>query len=154
MIHILVVDDEPSIRETLAGILEDEGYRVTPAEDGESGLVLLRDQHFDVVLLDIWLPQMDGLAVLQAGEGSGGPARGGDDLRTRHGGDRSAGDQTGSLRLSGKTAVAGQDPDRGEERRRGAAAALGEPGAEAAGFARRNRGQQHSDEGACGSRSG
>ena len=38
MIHILVVDDEPSIRETLGGILEDEGYRVTPAEDGESGL--------------------------------------------------------------------------------------------------------------------
>ena len=65
MIHILVVDDEPSIRETLGGILEDEGYRVTPAEDGESGLTLLRDQHFDVVLLDVWLPQMDGLAVLE-----------------------------------------------------------------------------------------
>lgn len=65
MIHILVVDDEPSIRETLGGILEDEGYRVTPAEDGESGLTLMRDQHFDVVLLDIWLPHMDGLAVLQ-----------------------------------------------------------------------------------------
>src|SRR6266536_570171 len=62
--HILVVDDEPSIRETLGGILEDEGYRVTPAADGESGLELLRDQHFDVVLLDIWLPGMDGLAVL------------------------------------------------------------------------------------------
>ena len=41
MIHILVVDDEPSIRETLGGILEDEGYHVTPAEDGESGLTLL-----------------------------------------------------------------------------------------------------------------
>ncbi len=65
MTHILVVDDEPSIRETLGGILEDEGYSVTPAEDGESGLILLRDQHFDVVLLDVWLPQMDGLAVLQ-----------------------------------------------------------------------------------------
>jgi two-component system, NtrC family, nitrogen regulation response regulator NtrX len=65
MIHILVVDDEPSIRESLGGILEDEGYRVTPAEDGESGLTLMRDQHFDVVLLDIWLPKMDGLEVLQ-----------------------------------------------------------------------------------------
>src|SRR6266545_4597014 len=63
--HILVVDDEPSIRETLGGILEDEGYRVTPAADGESGLELLRDQHFDVLLLDIWLPGMDGLAVLE-----------------------------------------------------------------------------------------
>src|SRR6266545_1877339 len=54
--HILVVDDEPSIRETLGGILEDEGYRVTPAADGENGLELLRD---------IWLPGMDGLAVLE-----------------------------------------------------------------------------------------
>src|SRR6266540_2644620 len=63
--HILVVDDEPGIRETLGGILEDEGYRVTPAADGENGLELLRDQHFDVLLLDIWLPGMDGLAVLE-----------------------------------------------------------------------------------------
>src|SRR5689334_17295629 len=65
MTHILVVDDEASIRETLGGILEDEGYHVTLAEDGERGLELLRDQHFDVVLLDIWLPGMDGLALLE-----------------------------------------------------------------------------------------
>src|SRR6202051_1360595 len=65
MIHILVVDDEPSIRDSLAGILEDEGYRVTSAAEGESGLELVRAQTFDVVLLDIWLPQMDGLAVLK-----------------------------------------------------------------------------------------
>jgi len=65
MTHILVVDDEASIRETLGGILEDEGYRVTLAEDGERGLELLRDQHFDVVLLDVWLPGMDGLALLE-----------------------------------------------------------------------------------------
>ena len=65
MIHILVVDDEPSIRETLGGILEDEGYHVTLAENGEICLTLLGDQHFDVVLLDVWLPQMDGLAVLE-----------------------------------------------------------------------------------------
>lgn len=66
MTHILVIDDEPSIRETLGAILEDEGYRVTPADDGESGLTLMQDQHFDVVLLDVWLPRMDGLAVLRA----------------------------------------------------------------------------------------
>jgi len=65
MIHVLVVDDEPSIRETLGGILEDEGYRVALAADGESALALLRTHSFDVVLLDIWLPQMDGLAVLE-----------------------------------------------------------------------------------------
>jgi len=65
MIHVLVVDDEPSIRDTLGGILEDEGYRVALAADGESALALLRTHSFDVVLLDIWLPQMDGLAVLE-----------------------------------------------------------------------------------------
>jgi two-component system nitrogen regulation response regulator NtrX len=65
MIHILVVDDEPSIRQTLGEVLEDEGYRVTAAEDGESALTLLRDQQFDVVMLDIWLPKMDGLGVLE-----------------------------------------------------------------------------------------
>ena len=49
MIHILVVDDEPGIRQTLAGVLEDEGYRVTGAEDGESGLDLMRDQHLSAI---------------------------------------------------------------------------------------------------------
>ena len=44
MIHILVVDDEPSIRETLGGILEDEGYHVTLVENGETCLTLLGDQ--------------------------------------------------------------------------------------------------------------
>jgi two-component system nitrogen regulation response regulator NtrX len=65
MIHVLVVDDEPGIRETLGGVLEDEGYRVALAADGESALALLRTHSFDVVLLDIWLPQMDGMAVLE-----------------------------------------------------------------------------------------
>ncbi|PSH04954.1 MAG: Fis family transcriptional regulator [Acidobacteria bacterium] len=65
MIQILVVDDEPSIRETLGGVLEDEGYQVTSAGDGESGLMLMREQHFDVLLLDVWLPTMDGLDVLR-----------------------------------------------------------------------------------------
>ncbi|MDR3762909.1 MAG: sigma-54 dependent transcriptional regulator [Acidobacteriota bacterium] len=65
MIHILVIDDEASIRESLGGILEDEGYQVTAAADGESGLELMAGQSFDVVLLDIWLPKMDGLAVLE-----------------------------------------------------------------------------------------
>ena len=64
MIQILVIDDEASIRQALGDILEDEGYRVSSAEDGESGLALVGSQPFDVVLLDIWLPKMDGLDVL------------------------------------------------------------------------------------------
>ncbi len=65
MNHILVVDDEPGIRQTLGDILEDEGYRVTSTPDGESALDLLRANHYDVVLLDVWLPGMDGLEVLE-----------------------------------------------------------------------------------------
>jgi two-component system nitrogen regulation response regulator NtrX len=64
MNQILVVDDEPGIRQTLGDILEDEGYHVTSTPDGESGLGLLRANHYDVVLLDVWLPGMDGLEVL------------------------------------------------------------------------------------------
>ncbi len=65
MTHVLVVDDESAIRESLTGILEDENYRTSIAENGEACLELVRNQHFDVVLLDIWLPGMDGLEVLE-----------------------------------------------------------------------------------------
>jgi two-component system nitrogen regulation response regulator NtrX len=63
--RILVVDDEPGIRESLTGILEDEEYAVQTAESGEECLEALAGATFDVVLLDIWLPGMDGLAVLE-----------------------------------------------------------------------------------------
>ena len=62
--HILVVDDEAAIRETLAGVLEDEGYRVETAESGERCLEMLTGRSFAVVLLDIWLPGIDGLETL------------------------------------------------------------------------------------------
>src|ERR1700737_2715373 len=65
MLNILIVDDEPSIRDSLQGVLEDEGYRPAATDSGESCLELLRKKAFDVVLLDIWLPGMDGLDVLQ-----------------------------------------------------------------------------------------
>ena len=56
MHNILIVDDEPGIRESLRGILKDEGYDVSSAGSGEDCLELLRKTAFDVVLLDIWLP--------------------------------------------------------------------------------------------------
>jgi two-component system nitrogen regulation response regulator NtrX len=65
MAKILIIDDEPAIRSTLAGILEDEGHRATLCESGEEGIAQLARDEFDVVLLDLWLPGIDGLAVLE-----------------------------------------------------------------------------------------
>jgi two-component system nitrogen regulation response regulator NtrX len=62
---ILIVDDEPGIRQSLKGVLEDEGYKTYLAESGEACLELLRKHPLDLVLLDVWLPGMDGLDALQ-----------------------------------------------------------------------------------------
>ncbi|HUA99853.1 MAG TPA: sigma-54 dependent transcriptional regulator [Terracidiphilus sp.] len=64
MNHILVVDDEAEIRTSLEDILAEEGYSVAGAPTAAEALVLLRDVPYDVVLLDIWLPDRDGLDVL------------------------------------------------------------------------------------------
>lgn len=65
--HVLIVDDEPDIRETLHGLLEDEGYRVAEAVDGIGALALLRmSAHRLVVLLDYKMPRMNGAEMLQA----------------------------------------------------------------------------------------
>jgi two-component system, NtrC family, nitrogen regulation response regulator NtrX len=65
MNKILIVDDESEIRLSLKGVLEDEGYKTSVAESGEACLELLRKQALDVVLLDVWLPGIDGLETLQ-----------------------------------------------------------------------------------------
>jgi len=62
--RILVVDDEPAIRQSLGGVLEDEGYSVEPAASGEQCLERLAGGDFELVFLDIWLPGIDGLEVL------------------------------------------------------------------------------------------
>src|SRR3954467_13048642 len=64
MPNILIVDDEAGIRDSLSGILADEGYAVSSVESGEACLDLLNRTAFDVLLLDIWLPGMDGLDTL------------------------------------------------------------------------------------------
>src|SRR6266480_5883626 len=64
MPNILIVDDEPGIRESLKGVLEEEGFSATLAESGEACLDVLRKHSFDAVLLDVWLPGMDGLETL------------------------------------------------------------------------------------------
>ncbi|HEX6099122.1 MAG TPA: sigma-54 dependent transcriptional regulator [Thermoanaerobaculia bacterium] len=73
MAKILIIDDEPAIRSTLAGILEDEGHRATSCESGEEGIAQLARDEFDVVLLDLWLPGIDGLAVLERLRTASGP---------------------------------------------------------------------------------
>lgn len=64
MNHILVVDDEAEIRNSLEEILHEEDYGVTTAASAGEALTMVRDALFDVVLLDIWLPDRDGLDVL------------------------------------------------------------------------------------------
>jgi two-component system nitrogen regulation response regulator NtrX len=61
---ILVVDDEAGVRVSLAGILGDEGYLVDAVESGEACLVALEGKRYDLLLLDVWLPRMDGLETL------------------------------------------------------------------------------------------
>src|SRR5271157_3369192 len=65
MHNILIVDDEPGIRQSLKGVLEDEGYHTVAVGSGEACLETLEKRGFDVVLLDIWLPGMDGLEALE-----------------------------------------------------------------------------------------
>jgi len=65
MAKILVIDDERSIRNTLKEILEYEKYEVTTAENGIEGLEILKKETFDILLLDIKMPEMDGMEVLE-----------------------------------------------------------------------------------------
>ena len=64
MPSILIVDDEPGVRSALGGVLRDEGYDVDAVDSGEACLERLSRQAYDVVVLDIWLPGMDGLQTL------------------------------------------------------------------------------------------
>ncbi len=65
MPHILVVDDEPEIRNLVMEILEDEGYEVGVAEGGEAARRSVRERRPDLVLLDIWMPDIDGISLLK-----------------------------------------------------------------------------------------
>jgi len=62
---ICLVDDEPSILNTLSSILEDEGYQVSLAKSGVEALKLIRAEPPDLIMLDIWMPEMDGLETLK-----------------------------------------------------------------------------------------
>lgn len=63
--HILVVDDEPDIRELISDILREEGYQVATAANGSEADKALQQQRPDVVLLDIWMPDIDGISLMK-----------------------------------------------------------------------------------------
>lgn len=63
---ILIIDDEPGVLASVQDVLDDEGYQTLGADNGMDGLKLYEEQRPDVVFLDIWLPDRDGLEVLDA----------------------------------------------------------------------------------------
>jgi len=64
MAEILIVDDEPNIINSITHILQDEGHDVFSAENGEEAVALIKKHNPDVVILDVWLPDMDGIDLL------------------------------------------------------------------------------------------
>jgi DNA-binding response OmpR family regulator len=63
--HILVIDDDDAVRDTLGMMLRRQGYAVTLANDGPAALAQLHRQEFDLVVIDLLLPRMDGLNLAQ-----------------------------------------------------------------------------------------
>src|SRR5262245_20611636 len=63
--QILVVDDEPNLRRVLSAQLDRDGYDVHTAEDGAEGLAILEEHHIDLVITDLRMPKVDGMALLR-----------------------------------------------------------------------------------------
>ena len=64
--RILVIDDDPAVRHATQLLLECEGFEVAVAGDGRSGLAAVRSKSFAVVIVDIFMPEMDGLETIKA----------------------------------------------------------------------------------------
>ena len=62
---VLIVDDEERVVQSIAGVLEDEGFRIAKAQSGEEAIKVFQEEGPDVTLLDIWMPGMDGIEVLK-----------------------------------------------------------------------------------------
>ena len=74
MTRVLVVDDEPGLRQSLGLLLADAGYDVAAEGTGARALERALAESFDLVLCDVRMPEMDGLAFLRAYKGQGGTA--------------------------------------------------------------------------------
>ncbi|MBI1805654.1 MAG: response regulator [Ignavibacteria bacterium] len=64
-LHLLIVDDEENIRSTLSDVLSAAGYEVTTAAGGGEAIALVQGEHFDLAILDVRMPMVDGLEVLR-----------------------------------------------------------------------------------------
>ncbi|MEO8225050.1 MAG: response regulator, partial [Gammaproteobacteria bacterium] len=71
--HILVVDDEDDIRATISDILEDEGYAVSVAADAAAARIEVGRERPDLILLDVWMPDVDGITLLREWARDGSP---------------------------------------------------------------------------------
>jgi two-component system, NtrC family, nitrogen regulation response regulator NtrX len=69
--HILIVDDEPDIREMVQEILQDEGYKTSIAQNGAAARAARRAARPDLILLDVWMPDIDGISLLKEWAGNG-----------------------------------------------------------------------------------
>ena len=63
--QVLIVDDEPNLRKILSAQLSRDGYDVMTAEDGEQGLAMLKEHHIDLVITNLKMPKVDGMALLR-----------------------------------------------------------------------------------------
>jgi len=63
--RILIVEDEKALRETLEDYLKEDGFEVKIAKDGETGMNLIKEEEFDLIVLDIILPKKDGFKILE-----------------------------------------------------------------------------------------
>ena len=77
MHKVLIIDDEKQILDSLSSILRDEGFQVHTAIDGREGLRLFDSIKPAIVLLDVWMPELDGLAATPGPDGGFWPPRGG-----------------------------------------------------------------------------
>jgi CheY-like chemotaxis protein len=66
MANILVIDDDRLVRETMQILLRARGYDVTAVQDGKSGIEMMNTRGFDLAIVDLFMPGMDGLKVIQA----------------------------------------------------------------------------------------
>ena len=105
--RILVVDDEADIRELVQEILTEEGYAVDVAANATEARAACKRQPLDLVLLDIWMPDTDGISLLREWQQhAGAQCAGRDDVGPRHGRDRGRGDAARRRRLRREAAVA------------------------------------------------